>query len=498
VLEGIRICMRGFPNRMMYPEFKLRYAILAAEELASSQDNKEAVWACMDKIEFSRERYRLGHTIIFFRAGALAGLEETRDNVVIKLVRKIQGEVLLRVRKRVYAQKAQQRELIKVCQRNFQKFLFVRDWGWFILVQATRPMIGRLDPNEELAKLEAKAAATYDVYKAKVDRRIELLEENKEIEAEKKDLMKTIEKEQGNLSQYHDRQAAAAAAKVILDKKLGEQNTILERTEKDRLAATENKKMLEQETIAVKKDIGDIDIAIQKLETEKSAKDHTIKTVNDEIADQDEIINKLNKEKKYLGENNAKSAEDMQVATERQEHMTRIKSKLESTLDELESSVDKEKSSRAKLEKERRKIQGDLKMTQETVSEIERSNKELEAAILRKDNEITGLASALDDEQSLVSKIQKSIKEQQGHVEELEEELEAERQARAKAERQRSDLAREMESLGERLNEASGATSAQVELNKKREAEVNKLRKDLEECNIQHDATIVRYNFNND
>merc|ERR1711931_163746 len=48
-----------------------------------------------------------------------------------------------------------------------------------------------------------------------------------------------------------------------------------------------------------------------------------------------------------------------------------------------------------------------------------------------------------------------------------------------------------MESLGERLNEASGATSAQVELNKKRESEVTKLRKDLEECRIQHDATLV-------
>jgi len=73
----------------------------------------------------------------------------------------------------------------------------------------------------------------------------------------------------------------------------------------------------------------------------------------------------------------------------------------------------------------------------------------------------------------------------------MEEELEAERQARAKAERQRSDLAREMESLGERLNEASGATAAQVELNKKRESEVNKLRKDLEECNIQHEAILA-------
>merc|ERR1712127_658911 len=130
-------------------------------------------------------------------------------------------------------------------------------------------------------------------------------------------------------------------------------------------------------------------------------------------------------------------------------------------------------------------------MAQETVSEIERSKKELEAAIMRKESEIMGLSSKLEDEQSLVGKVQKSIKEQQGRIEEMEEELEAERQARAKAERQRSDLAREMESLGERLNEASGATAAQIELNKKRESEVSKLRKDLEECTIQHEATLI-------
>jgi len=142
-------------------------------------------------------------------------------------------------------------------------------------------------------------------------------------------------------------------------------------------------------------------------------------------------------------------------------------------------------------EKDRRNIEGGLKMAQESVGDIERTRKELEAAIMRKDSEIGNLASKLEDEQSQVGKVQKSIKELQGRVEEMEEELEAERQARAKAERQRSDLAREMESLGERLNEASGATAAQVELNKKRESEVNKLRKDLEECNIQHEAILA-------
>merc|ERR1712242_487717 len=51
VLEGIRICMRGFPNRMLYPDFRMRYAILGAAEINSSSDNKVATYALMDKIE---------------------------------------------------------------------------------------------------------------------------------------------------------------------------------------------------------------------------------------------------------------------------------------------------------------------------------------------------------------------------------------------------------------------------------------------------------------
>merc|ERR1711910_255171 len=116
VLEGIRICMRGFPNRMLYPDFKLRYSCLGQAEIASSSDNKTAVYALMDKIEFPRERYRLGHTLVFFRAGALAGLEEARDELVIKWVRFIQGEVFKRVRTREYVKRRDQRELIKVAQ----------------------------------------------------------------------------------------------------------------------------------------------------------------------------------------------------------------------------------------------------------------------------------------------------------------------------------------------------------------------------------------------
>ena len=49
VLEGIRICMRGFPNRMFYPDYKMRYMILGAKEIATATDNKTGVYALMDK-----------------------------------------------------------------------------------------------------------------------------------------------------------------------------------------------------------------------------------------------------------------------------------------------------------------------------------------------------------------------------------------------------------------------------------------------------------------
>lgn len=113
--------------------------------------------------------------------------------------------------------------------------------------------------------------------------------------------------------------------------------------EQARVAATGDKKLLEQETTALKKDISDVEMTIQKIEQEKTNKDHQIKSLNDEIAYQDEIINKTNKEKKHLTENSAKSADDLQIANDKVAHLHKVKEKLESTLDELEATTEREK-----------------------------------------------------------------------------------------------------------------------------------------------------------
>ena len=172
VLEGIRICMRGFPNRVLYPDFKSRYMILGANEIASASDNKTGVYALMDKIEFSREKYRLGHTKVFFRAGALAALEEARDDIVLKLVRWMQGEIYGRFRRKVYQKKHDQRFLMTVIQRNFRKFMQLRNWGWFVIIQKTKPLVGQENLEDQLKALEDKANETYGHYKEQLDTKV--------------------------------------------------------------------------------------------------------------------------------------------------------------------------------------------------------------------------------------------------------------------------------------------------------------------------------------
>ena len=95
------------------------------------------------------------------------------------------------------------------------------------------------------------------------------------------------------------------------------------------------------------------------------------------------------------------------------DHLNNIKAKLEQTLDELESSLSREKRTRAQTEKERRKVEGDLKVTQEMVLDLERTKKELESVIQRKEKDTSALFVKLEDEQSLVAKVQKHIKENQ-------------------------------------------------------------------------------------
>ncbi|XP_035909593.1 myosin heavy chain, muscle isoform X16 [Anopheles stephensi] len=491
VLEGIRICRKGFPNRMMYPDFKLRYLILAPAAMQAETEPKKAAEKCFEAIGLDPDSYRIGHTKVFFRAGVLGQMEEFRDERLSKIMSWMQAWCRGYLSRKEFKKMQEQRVSLEIVQRNLRKYLKLRTWAWWKLWQKVKPLLNVSRVEDQIAKLEEKAQKAQEAYEKEEKMRKELEALNSKLLAEKTALLDSLSGEKGALQEYQEKAAKLTAQKNDLENQLRDTQERLAQEEDARNQLFQTKKKLEQEIASQKKDAEDLELQIQKIEQDKASKDHQIRNLNDEIAHQDELINKLNKEKKMQGEVNQKTAEELQAAEDKVNHLNKVKAKLEQTLDELEDSLEREKKLRGDVEKAKRKVEGDLKLTQEAVADLERNKKELEQTVLRKDKEISALSAKLEDEQSLVGKLQKQIKELQARIEELEEEVEAERQARAKAEKQRADLARELEELGERLEEAGGATSAQIELNKKREAELAKLRRDLEEANIQHEGTLA-------
>merc|ERR1712083_216946 len=234
-------------------------------------------------------------------------------------------------------------------------------------------------------------------------------------------------------------------------------------------------------------------------EQDRADKDDQIKTLKDEIAHQSDMISKLGKEKRSVGDGRQKTEEDIQAAEDKCNHLSRVKGKLEQALDEAEDALEREKKVKGDVEKAKRKIEGDLKLTQEAVSDLERVKAELSGGVARKDKEGSALSAKIDDEATLAAKYGKQAKELQARLEELDEELAVERGARAKAEKSRTMLKKDIEDIGSRLEAAGSDTATQVELNKKREAELARIKAELEELNIAQEGTLaaLRMKHNN-
>ncbi|KAL7989390.1 hypothetical protein Chor_012056 [Crotalus horridus] len=457
VLEGIRICRKGFPSRIIYADFKQRYKVLNASAIPEGQfiDSKKASEKLLGSIDVDHTQYKFGHTKVFFKAGLLGLLEEMRDEKLAHLITRTQA-MCRGFLSRVEYQKMLQRSAESEKEMANMKEEFEKT-------------------KEELAKSEAK--------------RKELEEKMVSLIQEKNDLQLQVQAESDGLADAEERCDQLIKTKIQLEAKIKELTERAEDEEEMNAELTAKKRKLEDECSELKKDIDDLELTLAKVEKEKHATENKVKNLTEEMAVLDENIAKLTKEKKALQEAHQQTLDDLQAEEDKVNTLTKAKTKLEQQVDDLEGSLEQEKKLRMDLERAKRKLEGDLKLAQESTMDLENDKQQLDEKLKKKDFEINQLQSRIEDEQVLGAQLQKKIKELQARIEELEEEIEAERASRAKAEKQRADLSRELEEISERLEEAGGATVAQIEMNKKREAEFQKMRRDLEEATLQHEAT---------
>uniref|UniRef100_A0A3Q1G1K9 Myosin-8-like n=1 Tax=Acanthochromis polyacanthus TaxID=80966 RepID=A0A3Q1G1K9_9TELE len=490
VLEGIRICRKGFPSRILYGDFRQRYRILNASAIPEGQfiDSKKASEKLLSTIDVDHSQYRFGYTKVFFKAGLLGLLEEMRDERLAVLMTRIQAVSRGYVTRLRLKEMTKKRESIYIIQYNIRSFMNVKNWPWMKLFFKIKPLLRSAEAEKEMQTIKEEFARLKEEFAKSEARRKELEEKMVVLVQEKNDLYLQIQAERENLCDAEERCEGLIKSKIHLEAKVKEFSERLEEEEEINAEITAKKRKLEDECSELKRDIDDLELTNAKVEKEKYATENKVKNLVEELSALEENLLKSSKEIKALQEVHQQTVDDLQAEEDKVNSLMKMKIKLEQQVDDLECSLEQEKKVRADLERSRRKLEGDLKLSQETIMDQENERQQAEERLKKKDFEISSLQSKIDDEQALSAQLQKKIKELQARTEELEEEIEAERAARAKVEKQRSDLSRELEEITEQLEEAGGATAAQAELNKKREAEYQRLRRDLEESTLQHES----------
>ncbi|XP_051957261.1 myosin, heavy chain 7B, cardiac muscle, beta a isoform X3 [Xyrauchen texanus] len=490
VLEGIRICRKGFPNRALYVEFKQRYRILNPHAVPDDKfvDGRKAAEKLLASLDIDHNQYRFGETKVFFKAGLLGQLEEMRDERLAKVLTLLQAASRGKLMRVELKKMTERKDALMIIQWNIRAFNFVKNWPWMKLFFKIKPLLKSAATEKELAAMKEEFLKLKEALEKSESKRKELEEKQVSLIQEKNDLSLQLQAEQDNLADAEDRCDLLIKTKIHLEARVKEITERLEDEEEMNATVLAKKHKLEDECAELKKDIDDLEITLAKVEKEKHATENKVKNLIEEMTALDETILKLTKEKKALQESHQQTLDDLQSEEDKVNTLTKAKAKLEQQVDDLEESLEQEKKLRMDLERVKRKLEGDLKLAMESLMDLENDKQQLEEKLKKKDFEMNQISSKIEDEQVLIIQLQKKIKELQARIEELEEELEAERSTRAKMEKQRGDVSKELEELCERLEEAGGATSSQIEMNKKREADFLKLRRNLEESMLHHEA----------
>merc|ERR1712198_327944 len=165
VLEGIRICMLGLPNKVPHADFMTRYSIVAPKIFADmAGDPKECAQKSLVEAGMDPDSFRCGRTKIMFRAGMLSKLEEIREGALSKIIIKMQCQarrVLVHV---TYQGKIAEKKGISSIQRNIRLYYTCRDWTWFkfyTMIKGEMGVLKKKQAEEERRRQMAEGLAKF-------------------------------------------------------------------------------------------------------------------------------------------------------------------------------------------------------------------------------------------------------------------------------------------------------------------------------------------------
>uniref|UniRef100_A0A6Q2ZMK6 Myosin-9 n=1 Tax=Esox lucius TaxID=8010 RepID=A0A6Q2ZMK6_ESOLU len=492
VLEGIRICRQGFPNRIVFQEFRQRYEILTPNAIPKGfMDGKQACVLMIKALELDSNLYRIGQSKVFFRAGVLAHLEEERDMKITDLIISFQAWCRGYVARKAFMKRQQQLTAMRVIQRNCAAYLKLRNWQWWRLFTKVKPLLQVTRQEEEMLAREDELAKTKERQQQTEIQLKEFEAKQQQLVSEKQALQEQLQAETELCAEAEEMRSRLAIRKQELEEILHDLEARVEEEEERVTQLQTEKKKMQQNITDLEQQLDEEEAARQKLQLEKMTTDAKLKKIEEDVMVLDDQNNKLIKEKKLLEERVAEFTSNLAEEEEKSKSLQKLKNKHEAMITDLEDRLRKEEKGRQELEKNRRKLEGDSSELHDQLADLQAQIAELKAQLAKKEEELLAALARIEEEAAAKNTAQKKIRELEAQMSELQEDLELERAARNKAEKHRRDLGEELEALKTELEDTLDSTAAQQELRTKRETEVNQLKKVLEDEAKLHEQQVA-------
>lgn len=491
VLEGIRICRQGFPNRVPFQEYRQRYELLTPNAIPKGfMDGKLACEKMIKALELEPNLYRIGQSKIFFRAGVLAHLEEERDIKISDLIVNFQAYCRGLLARRNYQKRLQQLNAIRILQRNCAAYLKLRNWSWWRLYTKVKPLLPVADidrqimlKDDELKQIKDKLEKAEGEIKDLEKKLLQLVEEKNRINEQ-------LHQEIESLTESESARDSIAKQNAVLERRIEElKDRIYEGDERIKVLMKDEKEMKSRIT-DLEESLAEEERAKQKLQLDKVSLDSKIKKLGEDFAIIDDTNKKLVNEKRVIEDRLIELKQQQTNDEDKVKQLSKIKAKNEATIVDLEDRVRREQQLRTDLETQRRRLEAEMNDLKDQLQEFKTQVDDLHHTLTKREEELNLALTKCDEESTTKSQALKALREAQSQISELSEDLDAEKQLRAKVEKERRTLKEEFEGLQTQLMDSIDVTTTQQQLTTQREQEVGTLKKALEDEINQHNAQV--------
>eukprot|EP00833_Pecoramyces_ruminatium_P015999 jgi/Orpsp1_1/1190031/evm.model.d7180000076232.1 len=470
VLEGIRICRAGFPNKITFSDFRTRYEILSKDIPKGFMDGKKVAQIILKSINLDKSRYRIGNSKVYFRAGVLAELEELRDNCLCKSVTLIQTYWRgYRIRK-VFVKKLSQLRAIQVIQRNARVYVALREWSWWKLYTKVRPLLNVSRVDDEMKKKENRIKELEDKINNETEKKEKLEATQKDLEYKINELENILNSERRAAADQEEIFKRAQERIESLEEDLRITNNELENTESQFKESVQKNNDYEEELKNLKNSLDEQIIKTNKSDTEKAMKEQQIEQYKLDIEANNESIAKLQE----------------------------LKEKYEKEINELHENINNIENSKSELEKNKTKIQNTLTLTQQYLSEEENKNSNLHSENTNMKKELNKLKEALDETNNNKNRLEEDVNSKNKEISNLKDQMQKEMDEKEDLEKKLKDVTIKLQtSEANYLNEVS-EKEKEIYQKKNLEKEINKLHELIQikgdEESKQSEASKIREN----